>query len=68
MYILTIKIPRQPVINNETLESIRARLVYLETPECRNTMSKIRIDAERKLMTEKFKEILAKRYNNFALM
>ena len=63
-----IKIPKQPVLHNETLESIRARLVYLETPECRNTMSKISLDTERKLMTEKFKEILAKRDNNFALV
>lgn len=58
MYSITIRIPPQPT--KADIEIARARLVYLETRECRQTMSKIMLDTERRLATEKFKELLTK--------
>ena len=54
---LTIEIP-SPSISYE-IELLRARLVYLETPECRTVKTKEEIDAERKVVTEMFKALLS---------
>ena len=54
---LTIEIP-SPSISYE-IELLRARLVYLETPECRAVKTKEEIDAERKVVTEMFKALLS---------
>ena len=58
MYSITIKIPKEPKFDKQVYDAVRARMVYLETLECRMIMSKSRIDEERKLATEKFKELI----------
>jgi hypothetical protein len=42
----------------EDFAEVKARLVYLETLQCRNLMTKEQIDEERKIATQKFKLIL----------
>jgi hypothetical protein len=42
----------------EEYAEVKARLMYLETVECRKVMSKIQIDEARKLATQQFKLIL----------
>jgi hypothetical protein len=42
----------------EEYTEVKARLVYLETLQCRNLMTKEQIDEERKIATQQFKLIL----------
>ena len=56
---LTITIPPvMATLLKEEFAEVKARLVYLETPECRNSMTKEQIDEERRIVTQKFRLIL----------
>lgn len=55
---ITIKIPEEPKFDKQAYDIIRARMIYLETPECRMIMCKSKIDEERKKATEKFKRLI----------
>ena len=50
--------PSKTILLKEEFAEVKARLVYLETLQCRNIMTKEQIDAERKIATEKFRLIL----------
>lgn len=54
----SIIIPIRPVFDNEEFIRLKARLVYLETITCRNSMPKEDIQEERRITTEKFKNML----------
>jgi hypothetical protein len=60
---LSIPILKRPRLNISTClkdeyNELKARLVFLETIQCRNIMTKEQIDEERKIATQKFKLIL----------
>jgi len=50
--------PSSPFSIKEALIKTKARLIFLETLECRIKMSKEKITEERKIATEKFKFLI----------
>ena len=63
-YIFDPKIYKFPSVDEEIL-IIKRRLVYLETPECRQTMDKNMIQLSIKYATDQFRKLLKKKeYSN----
>jgi hypothetical protein len=58
MHPIKIKIPKEPLFDKQVFDAVRARMIYLESFECRLNMTQVEINEERKQAIEKFKELI----------